>query len=270
MDLMDNPEPSFWTNCLKEGVEIKLENSPVKLARKILLGTMVGDSNLRKPHDTISLRKASLRMTHSSPQMEYLLWKGERLFPLVGTFRARIWISSQGNTKVTLSSLSLKYLGHIWKDFYLEERGRLIKVLRSNVLNRMTPISIAVLYGDDGFPFFTYTHRERILDGFEIATQGFSPGEVGLLIDMFERRIGVLFRDRRVILKDGSLRFAIRTRFNRDRDTFLELVKPYLWNIKCLRYKLDPHFKKFPSYSAESLEVILQDYDMIRSIATID
>lgn len=262
----DNTEPSFWAKCLKEGVEIKLENSPVKVARKMLLGTIMGDASLRRPHNTGN--KASFRVTHSASQLPYLLWKAKKVAPLVGTLRAYIWDTKwtpEGGFKVTLSSHCSKFLGHLYDDFYRREDGENKKVLRSNVLNRLTPLSLAIFYADDGTPFFRYQEQERLLVGFELCTQGFTSEEVDLLIDTLKKKFGVLFRKRKVATTQGE-RYAIRTCCLEDRDIFLMLVKPYLWEVECLRYKLDSQFKKFSSYSAEGLEKYLRDHDMIHGV----
>mgnify|MGYP001609611628 CR=1 FL=1 len=252
-----------------EGVEIKLggfpkEDSPVKLARKILLGTMLGDACIVRN----SPEKASLRLTHSDAQLEYLLWKAKKLYPLkgIGSFSVRR-VPSRFNNKVIpgkfktiLSSLSSKYLKHIYDDFYRETMGQRKKVVRLNVLNRLTPASIAIWYADDGCLVKHKGVNGYRTTSFRISTHCFSYEEVVLICQWFLARFNIKFHP----LEYKRLGTYIIATSAESNGRFLDLVTPYLIEVECLRYKIDPQYSKPSGCSAEHLALLSSD-DMIRS-----
>jgi len=251
-----NTEPSSTRS--REGVEIKLENSPTKLARKLLLGTILGDSSLRLIK-TRNPKKAYFRMTHANNQFEYLMWKAKKLFPLIGSFcSGEILSRITGHYKVRLKSLSSKYLKHIYDDFYFRRDGTVKKEVHSNILNRLTPISIAVLYGDDG-----YLEWRELLNGIRVpirvvlSTQGFSFKESLLLCDFFKRRFGVNF------IPISEKLPVIRASGYENIRKFLGVVSPYLSEIECMRYKIDPNYRKPSDFSARLHRFV--DGDIIRA-----
>jgi hypothetical protein len=240
---------------------LKLENSPVKVARKLLLGTLLGDSRLaltRPKNLMANATRAYLRMVHANSQFEYLMWKGKKLVPLVGKFNIFERPTKFGGRKTggfycRLISLSSKYLKHIWDDFYFVRGGNLKKEVHSNVLNRLTPISLAVLYGDDG-----NLHPQGSV---RIATNGFSFDEVNLICKILKNRFGIQFHPR---LHHQSNSYIIMADVENSK-LFLELVRPYLWEIQCLRYKLDSSFKKDPDCSARHPKVNFWDEEVLRT-----
>jgi len=242
--------------------EIKLENSPVKVARKLLLGTMLGDSwiNVTIPQSRISYANATrafLIMTHANSQFEYLIWKARKLVPLVGKFNiherpTRFKGKETGGFHCKLVSLSSKYLKHIWDDFYFNREGKVKKEVHSNVLNRLTPISLAVLYGDDGGLHL----GERV----RIATNGFSKEEVDLICKVLKNKFGIEFIPK---LHHQHLSYGIQAD-NPNSKIFLELVRPYLEEVSCLRYKLDSNFKRDSDCSARHPGINFWDEEVLR------
>lgn len=233
---------------IREGVETirrrysKLENSPIKLARKILLGTVLGDANL-------VLRgrrgKARLRFRHSERQLEYLLWKVKRLGPLVGRFSVSKGIRTLDETvfpgyyiggkqfvNYFAQSSSLECLWDTWRDFYFFKEGRWVKEIHSNVLNRLTPVSIAVWFGDDGNSSLLYGKYPRVV----LALGRISKDEAERVKNFFEETFGMSSYVR--LMKPKMTSWYIRF-FGENAVKFLELVTPYLLEVKCLRYKLD-------------------------------
>lgn len=225
---------------------IKLENSPVKLARKILLGTMLGDSWIKLTSPLAQrnyAKRAFLIMTHSNSQFEYLIWKARKLVPLVGKFNilerpTRFGGKETGGFHCKAISLSSKYLKHIWDDFYFKRNGNIRKEVHMNVLNRLTPVSLAVWYGDDGS-----LHPEGYV---RIATNSFSKSEVELICRALEKNFGIVFTPH---LHYQNNSYGIRADLVESKK-FLELVSPYLGEIQCLRHKLSTDFKASSDQSA--------------------
>lgn len=229
------------------------ENSPIKIARKLLLGTMLGDSSIR----TRSKKKAHLVMVHSNSQFNYLIWKAKKLVPLVGKFdvderEVRLRGRGTGKFRTQLRSLSSKYLKHIYDDFYFEREGKTKKEVHKNILNRLTPISIAVWYGDDG-----NLHPRGSV---KIATCGFSKKEVDLICSFLLSKYG--FRFAPVDLGNGYLEIKAN---KEDSVKFLNLVRPYLWEVEDIRYKLDVSYNKSSDHSARHPFINYWDDDVLRT-----
>lgn len=244
---------------MREGVETKMkENSPQKKARKLLLGTMLGDSYMNCCGD----KKARLVMSHSNRNLDYLLWKAKILFPLVGSFTfsqfSRGYSAKGGFFKIWLRTLCSKYLKHIHNDFYRKIGGRWIKVVRENVLNRLTPISLASWYGDDGCLVVRRKYGREIPVEVRIATQGFTFDECIMICDMLKRNFGLDFH------VGNCYSRGVWTR-HESMNEFLRMVSPYLMEVKSMRYKLSPQYDK-PSFDSARHPVNLLDDDIVRTL----
>lgn len=245
------PNQAFLFLNRKEGVEIRLgglpkEDSLVKIARKVLLGTMLGDSCIRKT----SSEKAYILLGHSVKQVEYLFWKARILSYFTGKFVLDEEWKSYGDRQdlektclIRLRSLSSKYLKHIYDDFYRNS----VKVMRKNVLNRLTPVSIAVWYGDDGELVWGYNKENiKIPYSVRLATQSFTCEETEFACNWFYARFGIQFH---VITCPRTNRYIMVTD-KANTHKFLDLISPYISHLTCMGYKLDPN-KNHSDHSAE-------------------
>lgn len=228
------------------------ENSPVKLARKLLLGTMLGDSCLR----IRGKYKAHLVMTHSNKQFDYLMWKAKILVPLVGKFdideRPLKLRDKDYGYRTQLRTLSSKYLKHIYNDFYFNREDKTRKEIHLNVLNRLTPISLAVLYGDDG--------NLSPYGAVRIATHSFRLKEIELFCKWLESQYGFRFSIK--FHKQSSAYSIIADKNNSN--NFIELVSPYLRKVKCLHHKLGLN-KDSDSFNSSARLPGFWDDDILRS-----
>lgn len=219
------------------------ENSQIKQARKLLLGTVLGDSNL-SPR---SNEKALLTMAHSDRQAEFMLWKAKILMPLVGKFtldKRDISLKGKLYPRTQLRTLSSKYLKHIYNDIYFSGK----KEIKSNVLNKLTPISIAAWYGDDGnlSPYGAislFTHR-------------YSVEEIENICRYFKDKFNVLFN---IYPHNKNSQFIMKTN-KAEGEKFLAIVRPYLKNISCFLHKIEiGHSARLP------YDDVVWDDDIIRT-----
>lgn len=221
----------------EEGVTTRGEcvvtfTSPKRIAKKALLGTLLGDSSLTIHRGLVNdTTKAVLTLVHGESQFEYLLWKMHLLYPLVGSFHIKL-LPSIANGRVIIHAVTTyqHYLYHMFNDFYNgiivdtkdgKERLKFQKIIRMNVLRRMTPLSFALWYQDDG-SIYKDTYYNR-LKGIRLATYGFSNEENELckshLFDYWRIDCVVDFRN------DGYPFL----RFNKNgAEKFLELVNPFI------------------------------------------
>jgi len=239
------------------------ELSPKRFAKEVLLGTLLGDGHLRIK----SYKKARLVLTHSGKFINYLLWKVNKLSPLIGTFRGYFYKASRTpGLRLVAVSRSYEYLKYLWDDFYIIKgesiplrKIRVRKILRPNVLNRLTPLSIAVWYMDDG----GLRRRKRRSGGVKrggarISLRGYSSNEVSLVIEFFKLRYGIFFKP--IEWKNtGTYSILANTEST---SKFLKLVSPYIRGISDMEYKIDISKSKPSDYRAE---IPQKGYDIVWS-----
>jgi recombination protein RecA len=239
------------------------ELSPIRIAKEVLLGTLLGDGHLGLK----SYRKARLQLVHSGKFINYFLWKVNRLSPLVGSFRGYFYKASRTpGLKLIGVSRSSEYLKYLWDDFYIIKgesiplrRIRVRKILRPNVLNRLTPLSIAVWYMDDG----GLRRRRRSLGrvkrgGVRISLRGYSSNEVSLVIKFFRLRYGIFFKPIEW-KKTGTYSILANSEST---SKFLKLVSPYIRGISDMEYKIDISKKRPSDYR---VEIPRKGYDIVWS-----
>lgn len=168
--------------------------------RSILVGSMLGDGNLRRS----GTNTARYQEHHSVKQHEYLLWKAEEW----GVFTVAIRKADKG-----------EYLGHrlfthacralfpYWQLFYPSGSGP--KTFTRLPVEWVDGLALAVWFMDDGSRSGNYV---RITVGPSLEDQRV---QVGILTSL-----GI----RSKVYEDGSLHIQGRTALNR----FLDLVRPHL------------------------------------------
>lgn len=199
--------------------------SPVSIAKKVLLGTVYGDSSVSVHRGLINpTTKAMLTLTQGEDQFEYLLWKMHLLQPLVGNFHIKVNYSSSGKMVLHAVTKYDRYLWHIFNDYYVQIPTNTYpknkKIIRMNVLRRMTPISFAMWYQDDGS---LYTNGSRF-KGVRLATYGFSYEENELIQNHLREWWKI---DSVIDVRSWDGYPFIR--FNKqDGEKFLEMVSPFM------------------------------------------
>lgn len=227
----------------EEGVTTRgngMITSPKRIAKKVLLGTVLGDSSL-SVHSTLmnAPTKSMLTLIHGEDQFEYLLWKMHLLYPLVGDFHIKKSIHKvTGKMIIHAVTTYQRYLWHIWNDCYKFEESnnqkgyRYTKVVRMNVLRRLSPISFAMWYQDDGS---LYVSKGRF-KGIRLATYGFSLDENILIHNHLLDGWGI---DSAVdIRSDGYPQIRLR---KHDSERFLEMISPFVHSS--MTYKTIPFFQ---------------------------
>jgi hypothetical protein len=161
-----------------------LVTSPQRIAKKAILGTLFGDSSLTIHRGLVNdTTKSVLTLVQGEDQFEYLLWKMHLLYPLVGSFHIKL-LPSIASGKIIIHAVTTyqHYLWHLFKDYYNVLQGidasgslqlKFNKVVRMNVLRRLTPLSFALWYQDDGSIYKTGNRFK----GIRLATYGFTIDE---------------------------------------------------------------------------------------------
>jgi hypothetical protein len=201
--------------------------SPKQIAKEVVLGTVLGDSGLIES----SHSKAYLKMCQGKDQFRYLIWKMQVLKSLVGTFGVSYQNKDKRDSwgsrlRVHVWSLSDTYLHHLYNDFY--SNG--VKIVRLNVLRRLTPVSLAIWYMDDG----SLVHHGDVIYACRLYTNGFSKEENHTICDYMNEEWSICFNP----LYDSRSNSYFLNAPKKDAEKFIELVRPFIH--ESIKYKIDP------------------------------
>jgi hypothetical protein len=211
--------------------------SPVRIAKKLLLGAVFGDASLSVHSGLMNApTKSMLTLIQGEDQFEYLIWKMHLLYPLVGNFHIKKFINkSTGKMILHAVTTHQRYLWHIWNDYYdLEkvdnQKGyRYNKVVKMNVLRRLSPLSFAIWYQDDGSLYVS----EGRFKGIRLATYGFTVDENIAIHDHLRDMWNI---DSMVdIRSDGYPCIRLR---KQNSEKFLEMISPFVHSS--MTYKTIP------------------------------
>lgn len=193
--------------------------------REILLGSLLGDGSL-----AINERYANARFSvrHSVTQKEYFFWKKNALQEIAGA--NCFWLQGDkkpdgwGSKKYRFQSKALPSLSEL---FYLTHgNGHATKVeVRRAWLNRLTPLSLAVWWLDDGS--LVSDSRQGVL-----CTDGFSLKEVEILRRYMQKVWGIKTKIG-IVKQTGRYRLWIRSTEHLQK--LLRIIIPHIYVREMLR-----------------------------------
>lgn len=228
-----------------------LVESPIRVAKKALLGTVLGDGCLVINNQKT---KASFQINHSVHQLPYLIWKLHLLTPIIGPVSMGLRYVYADMKKeymaVRVSSCISVYLKHIYDDFYFERNGKVQKEVHSNVLNRLDPIGLAIWYQDDG-GVQTYSNNHTKISSISLAVCSFSDSEIELICKYFKEIWCIDWT-----IKTMTSGYKVLIAFSDSMRSFIEIIRPHM--CPWMNYKIHS------SNSARHLSMGEGD-DMIRS-----
>lgn len=200
--------------------------SPKKLTniqKEVLLGTVLGDSCLFKYNKN---GYPSLVCSHSLKQKDYLQLKLDIFRDFVYDKKVKKYNKKTG-AKFCFRTSCSKVFYDFYKMFYINN----VKVINKNILDMLTPISLAFWFQDDGSRC-----KNR---GLAIHTNSFKYDEVDLICKWFFEKHGIYCSPQRRA-KNQYVVFMS----NRTTEKFAEIVLP--WTHIDLRYKFKGIFFKNP------------------------
>lgn len=189
--------------------------------KQVIYGSLLGDGSLSKTKNTVYYTE-----THSSKQLDYLLWKKEVLKEIVGkSFRYL-----EDSDTYVFSTKTNKYLQEIFSKFYVENGRKKVRTLPKDLYDNLTPLSLAILYMDDG-----YLGGRNKNQAF-IYTSGYTLEENERFSKILWEKFGI---ESNVIVKKDNKRnkeypyiYIKTTSF----EGFIEVIRPHI--IPNLSYKL--------------------------------
>lgn len=203
--------------------------SPIRIAKKVLLGTMLGDSHIAQQN--ANTRKGRLILTHSARQFEYLLWKMQLLAPLVDDFYVGISIRPKRPSVLQAHTIRLHPLYHTHRDFYSFEDGTWKKKIRLNVLRRLSPLSLACWFQDDGHLNGYDNKKDGTIYGLSIATCNHSMEENRIIQGYFHEAWKI-----NIAINCGRYPYVAMDTENAKK--FIELIRPFIHPT--MEYKINP------------------------------
>jgi recombination protein RecA len=200
---------------------------------QLILGSLMGDGNLSAPVRR-SDHSARFRMGHGAAQSSYLDWKVSLL--------ENIPHSMSASTKASFADFTpLGELSEL-RDIVYQGDGK--KHLSWDYLKKLTPLSLAIWYMDDGsFTLRSKGLQERTRGGsgrIEFCVEAMSPGSRDRLVEYLRDTRGLDVK----LMTHGTRQMAVLQFTTAASDKFQKLVAPYVH--PSMEYKLLPrHRGKF-------------------------
>lgn len=199
-----------------------------KESRNLLIAMLLGDGTISNNY--------VFKLSHGYKQLEYLKWK-HRLLKNYGLKNSGIkeYISSNGynkGNKVYYIQLSINpFIKLLRRIFYKSKKI----IGNRKILNRLTPLGIAIWYMDDGHINIRKT-KNRI-HGFYIKISLCEPKEeVQVIIDYFKEVWNINFYMFHEGRKKDSYSLCCGTK---EGIKFIDLIKPFVKEVPSMNYKIE-------------------------------
>ena len=202
----------------------ELHHTPFTQRQKeIVFGTLLGDGYLRPTNGNAENHSYALSLCHGEKQLEYLKWKFQEFENFVTTKTFTISRRPfRGNAPTySFSTVSHPFLKEAHNICYWAD-GK--KEICQEWLDKITPLSLAVWYMDDG----SLNKRYHTI---VLCTNSFSPEGQRLILDFLKNRYGILG----VPEKRRNEQTVIRINASQSR-AFMDIVSPHV--PECMNYKL--------------------------------
>lgn len=189
----------------------------------ILIGMVLGDSYIGV-NKTQTL--AYLETLHKGSHKPYLIWKqGLINYKFKSTFKYK---NNNGYDAFRFRTKLEKKLIYLRKDFYVNGK----KTVKSNLLNRLTDLGLAIWYMDDGC--LNLGKKNGLINRRNVFlnTQGFGL-EGNILIQEW-------LLSKYDISSNINRNQGFRLRLNTSNTLkFIEIVSPFVELVPCMQYKID-------------------------------
>lgn len=206
-----------------------------------MIGMLYGDGHLSKGKYA---KNYNLGCTHNPKQYDYLIWKMNTISETLGK---KYWVRTKkshfGGKAITEKNKGkeyLMYVGTMGTHTLVTKMHNLMynsdnkKIATLDILRLLTPIGLAIWYMDDGNlaykknPDGTICSREVSLhiEGLDYKSQN-------CVQQYFQEDLGL---DARLHKARDSRKLWMNTTNSKK---FIEIVKPYVELIDCMRYKID-------------------------------
>lgn len=206
-----------------------------------LVGSLLGDGSITKVNNETT---ANWVMCHSGKQLEYLLYK-KKLLEDMGLPVSEPSLTHRGLYSTYTCCICLGAFGlHLRHLFYPNNN----KTITRSLLNKLTPLGLAIWYQDDGSRRFIKRGGEIQGREIKIATNGFSLEEHEIIKNYFDVVWNIQWR----VNRDRQYYTLVTAATNANK--FISVIKPYVCSQ--LNYKIDLMYKR---QSPQVTSVITED-----------
>lgn len=243
----------------KYSIRVPIKNSINPLYNKeqlsAIVGCVLGDGSLSK-------KDARLTISHTTPQVDYLKFKGDFFGGKVTEFNSYGYSSKLIKRQSKTHNLSCPLNDQLRKlrELSYVDGKKTVK----DLLPLLDEISLAFWYMDDGCLKKSGQKAHYI----ELNTQGFSDEDQGLICDYFRAKFG--FSPRIDVMsaeahKFGGKKYKRIRLLNDDSDKFLKMVAPFV--VDCMNYKLP---QKYKTIAKHSYNMVALDYAAVKVIEVLE
>lgn len=210
-----------------DSINSKKLYNPSEIEQNILVGSLLGDGSLALYGRS---KNAYYREHGCNEQIPYRLWKAKKLSNL--DFKLNM------NCKYAkLSSYSNPYFTNLYEMFYING----VKTITKENINLLThPIGLACFYMDDGTLVIDSAKRKNgsiyLFPRISFYTLSFSESENIIIKDYLKDKFGITSKLKH--RKDGKNTILEINKRN-DLVYFINIIKPYVDEIPCMRYKVN-------------------------------
>jgi DNA-directed RNA polymerase beta subunit/DNA-directed RNA polymerase beta' subunit len=197
----------------------------------VLVGSLLGDGSMGVQNGPFP----AFVERHCLAQQEYLAFKADVLSDfsdrIVTPYNAGEDGFNTGQTMCEWATLAQPEFVPLYKSFYCDG----IKRVPTDIVDLLTPLSLAIWYQDDGS--LTHGNRQRIL---RLHVGLFNTTDCDLLVDAILKLTGVQFTvgtTETTYNGRPSIQRFLRVGTRAGIDKFLDIVRPYVHS--CLSYKVD-------------------------------
>lgn len=189
-----------------------------KKTRNLLLGMSIGDGHLTG---------GRLCITHCDAQYEYLVWKQQLLRKNGIKTREIMKFNNSGYVGYKLKTERYDFIKSIEHYLYCPQ-----KTITRKILNRLTPLEIAIWYMDDGG--LSQKRRNGIVVANDLMLNtGLQKEENQIIINYFSEVWGIRFTQ---VKNHNCYRLRCGTKEARK---FISIVYPYVSHLKCFSHKMN-------------------------------
>jgi len=212
---------------------IELNRNEIKSA---IIGMIIGDGCLskHKGRKGNKVGNAYYQMKHCAEQYEYLMWKKEILDKVA---KCKVW--ENNHTKdgkeykgYRLYSRTNPVYTKLYNRFYQYKE----KSLDEYLVKMITPLALAIIYMDDGTMGKVYKKHNISKESFYLRLCNFDYANLFLL----KKSLKIKFDLDWNIIKHNKKYYQLRL-LNRDNEKFIDIIKPYVNMVPCMRYKLNTY-----------------------------
>jgi hypothetical protein len=204
--------------------------------RDLIFGTLIGDVSLSLAKPNSQAPRYSFTQAHSKAEyVNHVFLVLRAFYGQSPKFKNALPHHRTGRVYKSIRSqtYSHKLFWEFFNLFYERKGTRYVKKVPSNIEYFLNPRSLAYWFMDDG--------SLDIGGGYRLATQGFSYSDHQQLKSALEQVFGFkvsVFKHSRS-RRDGRQLYGLYISAHSGRK-FTELVYPYVYPIRCIRYKLHP------------------------------